>query len=169
MVPPSSNRISRVPLYLICLSKRFEYGIVTLYDSPFQVIPLRLNSSAPPRSLAATGGISFDVFSSGYWDVSLLPVRFVLVTILAFWQVGFPIQISPDHRILPPPRRFSQAVTSFFASDCQGIHRVHLFTWLYNPNRSYVVSNVHLCLRLIQFSLLGYKANFLYRYVQSSL
>jgi hypothetical protein len=24
---------------------------------------------------------------------------------------------------LPPPRSFSQAITSFIASDCQGIHR----------------------------------------------
>ena len=29
---------------------------------------------------------------------------------------------------LPAPRTLSQATTSFFASDCQGIHHVHLFT-----------------------------------------
>ena len=27
---------------------------------------------------------------------------------------------------LPPPRDFSQAPTSFIASDCQGIHRIRL-------------------------------------------
>ncbi len=44
------------------------------------------------------------------------------------YGVGFPIQKSPDHRILPPPRSLSQAVTSFIASDCQGIHHVRLIT-----------------------------------------
>ncbi len=29
---------------------------------------------------------------------------------------------------LPPPRNFSQAPTSFIASDCQGIHRIRLVT-----------------------------------------
>ncbi len=29
---------------------------------------------------------------------------------------------------LPPPRSFSQAITSFIASDCQGIHHVHFVT-----------------------------------------
>ena len=35
---------------------------------------------------------------------------------------------------VPTPPRFSQAPTSFIASDCQGIHRVHLITWPYNTN-----------------------------------
>ncbi|OUG05932.1 hypothetical protein AZ041_004007, partial [Escherichia coli] len=30
-----------------------------------------------PRSLAATGGISVDFFSSGYLDVSVPPVRLI--------------------------------------------------------------------------------------------
>ena len=29
---------------------------------------------------------------------------------------------------LPPPRSLSQAITSFIASDCQGIHHMHLIT-----------------------------------------
>ena len=37
---------------------------------------------------------------------------------------------------LPPPRSFSQAITSFIASDCQGIHRMRFFTWPYNPKQS---------------------------------
>ena len=47
--------------------------------------------------------------------------------------------VSPfgHHRItgrLPPPRCFSQAPTSFIASDCQGIHRIRLVTWPYNQS-----------------------------------
>ena len=37
---------------------------------------------------------------------------------------------------LPTPQSFSQATTSFIASDCQGIHRMRFFTWPYNPKQS---------------------------------
>ena len=37
-------------------------------------------------------------------------------------HVGFPIRISPDQWIFAPPRSFSQLVTSFIGSQCQGIH-----------------------------------------------
>ena len=33
---------------------------------------------------------------------------------------------------LPAPRSFSQAITSFIAYHCQGIHHMLLFTWPYN-------------------------------------
>jgi hypothetical protein len=42
-------------------------------------------------------------------------------------EVGFPIRTLPDQSLLPAPRHFSQATTSFIASDRQGIHRVRLF------------------------------------------
>ena len=158
MVPPSSNRISRVPPYLMCRICCFVYGAITHYGYTSQCIPLQHIWSAPPRSLAATKGISIDVFSSGYWDVSLPLVSSACAVTL---RSGFPIQKSPDHRILPSPRSLSQAITSFIASDCQGIHHVHLITWLYNPKQSPVKgyssrnSNVFtIYKRLIQFSLL---------------
>ena len=40
---------------------------------------------------------------------------------------GFPIQISTDQSLLPAPRSFSQAATSFVACNRQGIHHMHLF------------------------------------------
>ena len=40
--------------------------------------------------------------------------------------VGCPIRRSSDHRVLPPPRSFSQGATSFVASRCQGIHQMPL-------------------------------------------
>ena len=70
----------------------FAYGALTLFGGPFQAasatIPMRTGQApsrpynpgpegpvwALPRSLAATGGISFDFFSWGYLDVSVLPV-----------------------------------------------------------------------------------------------
>ena len=139
MVPPSSDRISRVPPYLICRICSFAYGTITHYGWLSHAILLLQVWSAPPRSLAATWGISIDVFSSGYWDVSLLPVcLYAYAQIPNLGWVGFPIQKSPGHRILPPHRRLSQAITSFIASDCQGIHHVHFITWPYNPKGSYV-------------------------------
>ena len=42
-------------------------------------------------------------------------------------QVGFPIRISTAHRLCAPPRSFSQLITSFFGSQCQGIHLVLFF------------------------------------------
>ena len=37
---------------------------------------------------------------------------------------------------LQAPRNLSHATTSFIASHCLGIHRMRLFTWPYNPNKS---------------------------------
>ena len=74
----------------------FAYGALTLSGGPFQaasaIDPMRTGRTpsrpynpgpegpvwALPRSLAATGGISFDFFSWGYLDVSVLPVGFSL-------------------------------------------------------------------------------------------
>ena len=73
---------------------------------------------ASPRSLATTSGVSVDVLSSGYLDVSVRPVR-----LLHLWiqcriplRVGFPIRKSSDQSLLPAPRSLSQGVTSFIAS-----------------------------------------------------
>ncbi len=49
------------------------------------------------------------------------------------WQVGFPIRTSlVNNGWLPPHQCFSQAPTSFIASNCQGIHRMRLVAWPYN-------------------------------------
>lgn len=39
---------------------------------------------------------------------------------------GFPIRISPDQSSFAAPRSFSQRITSFIASRCQGIHQTPL-------------------------------------------
>ena len=52
-----------------------------------------------PVSLAATGGISVDFFSSGYLDVSVPPVRlinlWIQLMIVCRNTLGFPIRKSP--------------------------------------------------------------------------
>lgn len=137
MVPPSSNRISRVPSYFsyACTLRLFKYGAITLYGWLFQTILLIHNAfhiQAPSLSLATTWEISVDFFSYRYLDVSVPYVRFHTLCIQA-WMIrslvsGFPIQISPDQCLLPTPRSFSQAATSFIASYCQGIHHVRLIS-----------------------------------------
>ena len=44
-------------------------------------------------------------------------------------HAGFPIQTSADQWIFAPPRSFSQLITSFIGSQCQGIHPALFFAW----------------------------------------
>ena len=90
MVPPYSHGISRVPQYsgYSLPALHFAYVILTLSDWPSHAILLTLPvlkavrtpkgfllSVCPlPRSLATTYGISFDVSSSPYLDVSVQAV-----------------------------------------------------------------------------------------------
>ena len=131
MVPPSSDKITRVPSYLICDNSLFVYGAITLFRQAFQLVPLTLLSSACPRSLAATKGISVDFSSYGYLDVSVPHVR--------FYTLYIQMQITPKGWVAPfgyrwllrfmsAYQRFSQTNTSFIASDCLGIHRIRLVT-----------------------------------------
>ena len=85
--------------------------------------------SAGPISLAATFGVSVDFLSYRYLDVSVPCVR-SLYTMYSCqgdhcWP-GSPIRISADQGLFTTPRSFSQCITSFFASDCQGIHQMLL-------------------------------------------
>ena len=61
--------------------------------------------------------------------------------VFSVWYLAYTRWVSPFRNLritgyLPPPRSLSQAITSFIASDCQGIHHMHLITWLYNPKQS---------------------------------
>ena len=94
VVHPSSHRVSRVRRYsgysLSVFS--FVYGTLTLYGwlshaiqldtsdldaSPNPEDPERPSVWPPPRSLATTSGISVDVFSYPYLDVSVQGVPLV--------------------------------------------------------------------------------------------
>ena len=115
------------------------YGAITHYGQAFHPVPLSPHQSAGPRSLVATRGVSIDFFSSGYLDISVPRVRLATLYI----QVAIPPKrwVSPfgHPRIkacLSAPRGFSQTSTSFIAFCRQGIHRVRLVTWSYNPKFS---------------------------------
>jgi hypothetical protein len=86
---------------------------------------------AGPRSLAATKGISVDFFSSGYLDVSVPQVRLSkpMYSVKRYHKWWVPPFGNPRIKAyLSAPRSLSQIITSFIASDCQGIHRVRLVT-----------------------------------------
>ena len=115
------------------------YGAITHYGQAFHPVLLSPHQSAGPRSLVATRGVSIDFFSSGYLDISVPRVRLATLYI----QVAIPPKrwVSPfgHPRIkacLSAPRGFSQTSTSFIAFCRQGIHRVRLVTWSYNPKFS---------------------------------
>ena len=128
MVPPCSGRIARVPPY-----SRLQFGITCTGLSPamaqlsrwFQLSSFKHWPS--PRSLATTSGVSVDVLSSSYLDVSVRSVCFLHLWIqcrILRDAVGFPIRKSADQSLLATPRGLSQRATSFIASQCQGIHQM---------------------------------------------
>ena len=87
MVYPCSDRISRVPPY--SRTHRLSTGTglsptMAGISIPFPFLP---TSHWPgPRSLATTNGVSFDVLSSGYLDVSVPQVS----SLSGDLTVGFP-------------------------------------------------------------------------------
>ena len=93
MVPPTSHGIPRVPRYsgYSQITILFKYVALTLCGRPSHAVllassdrdvcpqPRRINPPVwpPPRSLATTCGISVDVFSWSYLDVSVQTVPLV--------------------------------------------------------------------------------------------
>ena len=75
MVLRCSDRISRVPPYLIRPIMLLIRGCHPLWLC-FPTHSIHTHSSAGPRSLAATRGVSIDFLSSGYLDVSVPRVCF---------------------------------------------------------------------------------------------
>jgi hypothetical protein len=145
VVLPCSDRIARVPpySYLHALSTRTGLSpIVARLSILFRF--LRTQHWPHPRSLATTSGVSVDVLSSGYLDVSVLPVcSNTLYSCEGLAEArGFPIRISPDQSLFAAPRRFSQRTTSFIASQCQGIHQMLLSRLIT------LIINAHPCLAI---------------------
>jgi hypothetical protein len=152
VVPPCSNRISRVPPYSRTNARFTRTGLSPTMARLSRRFRFACNCHWPdPRSLAATSRVSFDFLSCGYLDVSVPRVRFLFLCIQNkipfvrnqkpeagnrtsrfqtsdFWllKVGFPIRKSPDQSLFAAPRGLSQRITSFIACACQGIHQMPL-------------------------------------------
>ena len=115
MVPPSSDQVSRVwPYSGICAALSvFTYVVLTLSDRPSHAVRLttqvlnavrtpevfRLPVCPLPRSLATTYGISFDVSSSPYLDVSVQAVPFQYLWI-QYWIMEYELHWVAPFRYL---------------------------------------------------------------------
>ena len=111
MVPPYSHRVSRVRRYsgFSWLLSVFAYETFTLFGGPSHVLLLTFSIPSAvrtpkvlllsvwplPRSLATTCGISVDVFSSPYLDVSVQAVPYVLLFDLQHVDTVLPYRVSP--------------------------------------------------------------------------
>ena len=130
MVDPSSGRIPRAPPYSLTYQLSTHTGLSpSMVRLPSLFRFLLICKLAGPISLATTFGVSVDFLSYRYLDVSVPCVRFNILfysDIDTDCSVGFPIRISADHSLFTTPHGFSQCITSFFASDCQGIHQMPL-------------------------------------------
>ena len=129
MVPPCSDRISRVPPYSRTVRNPYPYGAFTLSGATFQNAsgsfrtaaglvrvrsPLLTESrlmSFPP----VTEMFQFTGFASRGYSISPRDTA---------EAVGCPIRKFPAQSLLAAPRDLSQRATSFIASQCQGIPRM---------------------------------------------
>ncbi len=123
--PPMFRQDFTCPALLMSHDPRHLYGAVTLVADRSRSFELEDHRHGPgPRSLATTSGVSVDVLSSGYLDVSVPRVRLSFEIPL---RVGFPIRKSTDQSLFAAPHGLSQRTTSFIASQRQGIHRIPLW------------------------------------------
>ena len=127
MVPPSSDRISRVPPYSRIYGDLHIRGCHPLRPAfpdrsaslPQTTGLFRFRSPLLAESLLMSFPPGTEMFqfpgfaSTAYVFSCRYPIG-----------VGCPIRISTDQSLLAAPRGFSQRATSFIASWCQGIHRM---------------------------------------------
>jgi hypothetical protein len=125
----------------------FVYRTITVYGRTSQSVPLELiwlNGLFPFRSplLRESQLISFPKGTEMFHFPSFALQHYVfMLQYLPYGKWVSPFRHLRITGYLPPPRSFSQAITSFFASDCQGIHHMHLITWLYNPKQSFILTS----------------------------
>ena len=147
MVPPGSDRVSPAPPY-----SGSGYGRTRLRVRGFHALRPGFPKWFPwhvlpdlavlqPRSRLDAPGLGFSAFARRY---SRNHCCFLLLRVLrcfsspgwplsrchVFHMTGSPIRTSADLRPFAPPRGFSQLVTSFFASESQGIPRTPFLDFL---------------------------------------
>ena len=141
MVPPFSDRITRVPPYSKIDDVFTSTGLSpSIANFPKLFLLFYIDHKPGPRSLATTNGVSVDFLSSGYLDVSVPQVRFTYPMNSGMDTtdvVGFPIRTSTGQRLLASHRSFSQPITSFIASQCQGIHHMLLIRLIHMSKDTY--------------------------------
>ena len=142
MVPPASDRIPPVPPYSGSLLSRT--GLSPSADGlprPFRFTVLDDFGVLLPRPRRNAAGLGSSPFARRYLGnhVCFLLLRVLRcfsspglpphLRVIGSLQLGCPIRKSPDHGLFAPPRSLSQLITSFFASESQGIPRTLLVTF----------------------------------------
>ena len=146
MVLPASHGVSRVPWYsgAHLADSYFAYGAFTLFGCTFQcysaifvrsILWVR-NPGCPKTSGLASSHFARRYFGNHFCFPFLrllrcfsspgslhIPMNSVYGNIL-LQMLSSLIRISADQCLLATPRSFSQLVTSFIGSRCQGIHPV---------------------------------------------
>ena len=139
MVPDNSTGIPRVPAYSggAPAGLLFEYGALTRYGPAFQPVLLdilpSLERSYYPGTCLNTAGLGSSPFARRYWGNRCY---FLFLQVLRCFSSlrsppysgmteslppGCPIRTSAGQCVFAARRSFSQLVTSFFASESQGI------------------------------------------------
>ena len=145
MVPARSDKVPRVSSYsgYRLLLSPFAYGAFTLSGWLSQNHSARLSLNHAVHTPVCTHtGLGSSGFARRYSRNRCFLLFLSLLRCFSsggsppyvmYWRmdttyvVGFPIQISPDQWIFAPPRSFSQLITSFIGSQCQGIHPALFF------------------------------------------
>ena len=164
MVPPCSHRVSRVRRYSgsSLPNSSFVYGTLTLCGWLSHAI--RLDTSdhdagpnpddpegpsvwPPPRSLATTSGISVDVFSSPYLDVSVQAVPHVHLFDSMHVAAVLPQRVSPFGNLridayVPLPEAYRSLSRPSSAPDAKAF-----------PLRSYLLDLLIAVSRIMQASI----------------
>ena len=146
MVPPCSDRIARVPPYSRMNARITRTGLSPAKARLSRRFRLsRVHHWPDPRSLATTSGVSVDVLSCRYLDVSVPCVRLLHLCIQCRipLRVGFPIRKFTGQSLFAANRDLSQRTTSFIASQHQGIHRTplrHLITLIVDARSRWPLS-----------------------------
>ena len=150
MVPPSSHRVSRVRRYsgYRWLTSSFAYRTLTFFGWLSHTIQLdSVNTVLCPNPQCITKlSLASSAFARHYlrnlsWFLFLALLRcfssggsphtpmYSVYDDRSFHRPDCSIRISTDQCLLTTPRSFSQLVTSFFGSRCQGIPLVLFVAW----------------------------------------
>src|SRR5699024_8870212 len=125
----------------------FPYGAITLYGAPSQALPvsrIRIMRALQPRRCRNSTGLGSSRFARHY---SGNHCYFLFLRVLrcfsspgsppcgyhASSMVGCPIRTPADQLLFADPRRLSQLIASFVASESLGIPHTPLFTSFAHP------------------------------------
>ena len=136
------SALLRIPLGIFI----FVYGTITFYGQLSKTFPLHFlvpRSVLQPQHCQNNGpGLGCPLFARHYWGNHYLFSFLQVLRCFSSWVISpfqgipsstgwvAPFGINADQRLFAPPRGLSQPITSFIASESQGIHHTPLIDFL---------------------------------------